>query len=168
MMSTSGDPRLPPPTPAAMAVLMETPERPDDRECVVEHGLAARRVVGSPGYPDTDEAVRNELGRAFDRCRHPQGVARQMAAVAASGSRVELLKRITAPTLVIHGADDPLVKLEGGRDTARHIPGASLEVIDGMGHDLALALVPRLVGLILRHTGRTDRADPAARGFSSN
>ena len=159
MMSTSGDPSLPPPTPAAMAVLMEAPERPDDRECVVEHGLAGRRVIGSPGYPDTDEAVRDELGRAFDRCRHPEGVARQMAAISASGSRVEILKGITVPTLVIHGADDPLVKLEGGRDTARHIPGAALEVIDGMGHDLPVGLVPRLVDLILRHT---DKAEAAA------
>ncbi len=159
MMSTSGDPSLPPPTRAAMAVLMEAPERPDDRECVVEHGLTGRRVVGSPVYPDTDEVVRDELGRAFDSCMHPQGVALQMAAIAASGPRVELLKGITAPTLVIHGADDPLVRLEGGRDTARLIPGAALEVIDGMGHDLPGGLVPRLVDLILRHT---DKADAAA------
>ena len=82
-----------------------------------------------------------------------------MAAITASGSRVELLKGITAPTLVIHGADDPLVKLEGGCDTARLIPGAALEVIDGMGHDLPRGLVPRLVNLILRHT---DKADAAA------
>ncbi|MEE2673056.1 MAG: alpha/beta fold hydrolase [Myxococcota bacterium] len=159
MMSTSSDPSLPPPTPAAMAFLMGAPERPDDRECAVEHGLAGRRVIGSPGYPDTDEAVRDELGRAFDRSRDPDGVARQMAAIAASGSRVEILKGITAPTLVIHGADDPLVKVEGGLDTARHIPGAALEVIDGLGHDLPRGLVPRLVDLILRHT---DKADSAA------
>lgn len=162
MMSTSGDPSLPPPTPAAMAVLLEAPERPDDRECVVEHGLAGRRVVGSPGHPDPDDVVRDELGRAFDRCNHPQGVARQLAAVMASGSRVPLLARISAPTLVIHGADDPLVPLEGGLDTARHIPGAALEVIEGMGHDLPLALVPRLVDLILRHTEKAAAASGRA------
>lgn len=152
MMSTSGDPDLPPPTRAAMEALTQTAERPDDRECVVEHGLWARRVLGSPGYPDTDEVVRDELGRAFDRCRNPAGVMRQMAAIAASGSRVDLLKQIKVPTLVIHGVDDPLVRVEAGRDTARHVPGAVLEEIGGMGHDLPQGLVPQIVDLILKHT----------------
>ena len=156
MMSTSGDPGLPPPTPAAMAALLEAPERPDDRESVVEHGLWGRRVLGSPGYPDTDEVVRDELGRAFDRCRDPAGVMRQMAAIAASGSRVELLKQIKVPTLVIHGVDDPLVKVEAGRDTARHVSGAVLEEIAGMGHDLPLGLVPRIAELILTYTGKAE------------
>ena len=154
MMSTSGDPGLPPPTPAAMQALTQPPERPDDRECVVEHGLWARRVLGSPDYPDPDEVVRDEFGRAFDRCRNPAGVTRQMAAIAASGSRVELLKQIEVPTLVIHGIEDPLVKVEAGRDTARHVPGAVLEEIAGMGHDLPQGLVPRIVDLILEHTDR--------------
>ena len=156
MMSTSGDPSLPPPTPAAMAALLEAPERPDERECVVEHGLWARRVLGSPGYPDTDEVVRDELGRAFDRGRNSAGVMRQMAAISASGSRVELLKQIQAPTLVIHGVDDPLVKVEAGRDTARHVSGAVLEEIAGMGHDLPLGLVPRIAELILTYTGKAE------------
>lgn len=162
MMSSSGDPSLPPPTPEAMRALLESPERPNDRACVVEHGLGGRRVLGSPGYLDPDDVVRDELGRAFDRCHCPEGVARQMSAIVASGSRVERLKQITAPTLVIHGADDPLVRLEGGRDTARQIPGAALEVIEGMGHDLPLGLVPRIAGLILSHTVKADARERSA------
>jgi pimeloyl-ACP methyl ester carboxylesterase len=158
VMSTSGDPDLPHPTPAALAVLLEAPERPDDRACVIEHGLRGRRVIGSPGYPDPDEVVRDELGRAFDRCHDPDGVTRQMAAISASGSRVTKLKQIKTPTLVILGADDPLVKLEGGRDTARHISAAALEVVEGMGHDLPHSLVPRIVNLVLRHTASATAA----------
>ena len=81
-----------------------------------------------------------------------------VAAVIAGGSRAELLGTITAPTLVIHGADDPLVHPEGGRDTAARIPGASLEMIDGMGHDLPLGLVDRLVGLVVEHARKSDGA----------
>jgi len=151
VMSSSGDPSLPPATPEAMRVLTESPERPEDRECVIEHGLKGRRVVGSPGYVDPDDVVREELGQAFDRCHHPQGVARQMAAVIASGSRVELLRRVQAPTLVIHGKDDPLVHPEGGRHTAEQVSGARLEEIEGMGHDLPLGLLSTLVALVLEH-----------------
>ena len=151
VMSTSGDPSLPQATPEAMAVLMSRPSDPTDRECVIEHGLVGRRVIGSPGHPDDDATIREVLGRAYDRCYYPEGVVRQMAAVRASGSRVALLREITAPTLVIHGSDDPLIPVEGGRDTARRIPGAALEVIEGMGHDLPGALVPRLVALTAEH-----------------
>lgn len=157
VMSSSGDPSVPPATPEAMRVLTESPERPEDRDCVVELGLKGRRVVGSPGYVDSDEAVRHELGEAFDRCNHPQGVARQMAAVIASGSRVDLLRRVEAPTLVIHGTDDPLVHPEGGRDTAKHVAGARLEEIEGMGHDLPSGLLPKLVELVLDHARKAGK-----------
>ncbi len=151
MMSSSGDPSLPPPTEEAMRVLMEPAPRPDDRESVVEHGLAGRRVIGSPGFVDPDDVVRDELGRAFDRCNHPVGIARQLAAVVGSSSRVELLRTIRVPTLVIHGLADTLVHPECGRHTAALVPGARLEEIEGMGHDLPHALVPRLVELLLEH-----------------
>ncbi len=152
VMSSSGDPSVPPATPEAMRVLTEAPARPGDRDCVVEHGLVGRRVIGSPGYVDPDDVVRAELGAAFDRCHHPVGVARQLAAVVASGSRTGLLQEIRVPSLVIHGLDDPLVHPEGGRHTAAQIPGARLEEIPGMGHDLPLGLVPLLLELVLDHT----------------
>jgi len=156
MMSTSGEPDVPPATPEAMAVLTSQPERPDDRECVIEHAVWGRRVIGSPGFPDSDEDVRAELSQAYDRCNHPGGIVRQMAAVVAAGSRADVLRSITAPTLVIHGSEDALIHPEGGRSTARLIPGAALEMIEGMGHDLPRALAPRLADLVLRHAGKAD------------
>ena len=78
-------------------------------------------------------------------------MTRQLVAIIASGDRRRLLRKVTAPTLVIHGADDPLMPVEAGRDTARHIAGAKLMVIDGMGHDLPPALLPTLVEAIAAH-----------------
>ncbi len=77
---------------------------------------------------------------------------RQMAAIVAGGSRIALLESIKVPTMVIHGADDPLIPLAAGEDTAATIPGARLEVISGMGHDLPEGLVSRFIELILQFT----------------
>ena len=87
----------------------------------------------------------------FERGWYPQGVARQTAAIVADGDRRAMLARIKAPTLVIHGEDDPLVPVAGGRDTAAHIAGARLTTIPGMGHDLPLALVDTLADAIADH-----------------
>jgi len=156
IMSSSGGPGLPPPTPEAAAVLTSRPERPDDRESIIEHTMKGRRVIGSPGFPMTDAELRREVESAYDRCYCPQGVARQLAAVVTGGSRVEQLKTIVAPTLVIHGADDPLVPLDAGRDTAKHIPGARLEIIEGMGHELSPGLEVRLADLVADCAAKAD------------
>ncbi len=92
--------------------------------------------------------------RAFDRCFYPAGVARQLAALIAGGSRKEALRTVTTPTLVIHGDQDPLARVEGGIDTAEAVPGAELMVIEGMGHDLPPALWPRIVDAIARHAAK--------------
>jgi proline iminopeptidase len=96
------------------------------------------------------------------RAYEPAGTARQLLAIIASGDRRKLLRTIAAPTLVIHGADDPLVPLAAGRDTAQNIPGAKLEVIDGMGHDFPEALMPRLAQAIADHCDRSGGAPAAA------
>jgi pimeloyl-ACP methyl ester carboxylesterase len=82
---------------------------------------------------------------------YPAGTARQLAAILASGDRRALLARVTAPTLVIHGADDPLVRLAGGIDTARNIRGARLKVVPGMGHDFPPQLMTGLAVMIAEH-----------------
>jgi len=82
---------------------------------------------------------------------YPEGYMRQYCAIVADGSRVERLSTVTIPTLVIHGRDDNLVRVEGGIDTAKSIPGAQLELIEGMGHDLPDALCPRFIELIAGH-----------------
>ncbi|MEO5495095.1 MAG: alpha/beta hydrolase [Sphingomonas sp.] len=140
IMSTTGNPMLPPASPEAMAVLTTRPTGTDE-DAIVAHGVRAEKVIGSPGYP-ADEAELTERVRAgFRRMHYPPGFARQMAAIVGSGDRRGALSTITAPTMVIHGADDPLVPLAGGRDTAATIPGAKIVEIPGMGHNLPEPLI---------------------------
>ena len=146
IMSTTGNPNLPPARPEAMAALM-TPS-PPDRAGAIERGLNVFRVIGSPGFPFEEPLFRRWAELAYDRCFYPDGVMRQMAAILGSGSRAEKLRSVRMPALVIHGAADPLVTVEGGRDTAESIPGAELLVIDGMGHDLPRGAWPRMLDAI--------------------
>jgi pimeloyl-ACP methyl ester carboxylesterase len=143
IMSTTGDPTLPQASPEVMAILM-TPPSPD-REGNIERGLKVFRTIGSPGFPFDEERVRNFAGRSFDRGFHPEGVARQICAIFASGNRKPLLANVKCPTLVLHGKEDVLVRFEGGADTAGAIPGAKLVAIDGMGHDLPKAVWPIII-----------------------
>jgi pimeloyl-ACP methyl ester carboxylesterase len=154
IMSSTGNPSLPPAKAEAMAVLMTPPPR--DRAGSIEASVVTWRTIGSPGFPFHEAKIRERAGRLYDRSFYPQGTARQMAAILAHGSRVEKLRGVSAPTLVIHGAADPLVPLEGGHDTARAIPGAELLVIEGMGHDLPEGAWPTLVGAISEHTAKAE------------
>ena len=156
IMSSTGNPALPPAKPEAMAVLMAPP--PASREQAIEQGVRAWRAIGSPGFPLDEARLRERIAQLFDRSFHPPGEARQLAAILAHGNRKPRLADVKAPTLVIHGAADPLVPLEGGRDTAAAIPGAELLVIEGMGHDLPPEVWPRLVAAISSHTERAEKA----------
>lgn len=147
IMSTTGNPALPPASPEAIGVLMSRPQG-GDVDAVVEFGVKAARVIGSPAYPADEAALRARVRRDVERSNYPAGFARQMAAIYASGDRRAKLASITAPTVVIHGAADPLVPVEGGRDTAASIKGAELVEIEGMGHDLPPALVDRIADAI--------------------
>ena len=162
IMSSSGDPGLPQAKPEAMNAIMQT--RPDgsDRELAIQHGMRIYRAIGSPGFPTPDDELRAKVGAAFDRSYYPAGTGRQFAAIVASGSRVEMLKKLSVPTLVLHGADDPLVPVEAGRHTAAQIPGSTLTIIPGMGHDLATGLIPILVEAIATHCRVADQqVEPA-------
>ena len=117
----------------------------------LESTMAFQRLIGSPGFPQSDEELKEKVRAAFQRSFYPPGFARHMAAIMASGSRVDLLKTITTPSLVIHGRDDVLVPLACGIDTARKIPNARLEIIEGMGHNLPESLVPVLTDLTAGH-----------------
>jgi pimeloyl-ACP methyl ester carboxylesterase len=161
MMSSSGDPKLPQATPAAAAALTTPRPSQSDREASIQFGMNAYRVIGSPAYPAPEPELRAKIERAFDRSYYPAGVARQMVAILASGSRVELLPTIKLPTLVLHGGDDPLVPVEAGKDTARLVPGAKLKIIPGWGHDIPTALIPTLVEAIATHCEAADRAAAA-------
>ena len=162
IMSTSGNRRVSKPTKAARKTLLSRPADPKDPEAVIEHMVDMFGVIGSPAYPSTREALRLHIGRSVRRAYYPAGVARQLLASIASGDRRRQLRTIMASTLVIHGADDPLVPLAAGRDTAQNIPGAELLVIEGMGHDFPEALMPRLATVIADHCDRYGPRQQAA------
>jgi proline iminopeptidase len=161
-MSSSGYRKVSKPTKPARKVLLSRPTDPKDPESVIEYMVEMFGVIGSPAYPSSKDELRSRIGRSVRRAYEPAGTARQLLAIIASGDRRKLLRTIAAPTLVIHGADDPLVPLAAGRDTAQNIPGAKLEVIDGMGHDFPEALMPRLAQAIADHCDRSGGAPAAA------
>ena len=138
IMSTTGNPELPAASKKAMTALQERPASAE-REVVLRHNMKGRRVYQSPAYPMSDEALYERCAREYDHMYYPEGAARQYAAIIGDGSRVDR---------VIHGKADPLVPVEGGVDTAKSVPGAKLELIEGMGHDLPVELCPRYVELI--------------------
>jgi pimeloyl-ACP methyl ester carboxylesterase len=108
-------------------------------------------LIGSPAYPVDEETRREMTSISFDRCFFPSGFVRHVGAIIQDGDRRSRLGTITAPTLVIHGREDPLVPLAGGIDTAKHIRGAEFEIIDGMGHNFPVELWPQIINLIADH-----------------
>ncbi|MGH8453402.1 MAG: alpha/beta fold hydrolase [Nevskiales bacterium] len=150
VMSTSGNPRLPGPS---LKIRLRLVKRPPllDRESLIQYSMETWRLIGSPDYPTEESALRQKVERSYDRSHYPQGLARQTLAIIASGSRVPLLRRIVAPTLVIHGDADPLVPVAAAHDLAKHIPRVQLEIIKGMGHDMPPVPLQRITRLILDH-----------------
>ncbi len=149
IMSSSGNPKLPGASKAvtrAMARRSLGIDKP-----TIENTLKLRQMIGSPGYPTPEPELKKRIKAATERNYYPPGYSRQLAAIMANGSRIKQLKTIQRPTLVIHGRNDPMVPTICGRDTAKYIAGAKLEVIDGMGHDLPDGLVPRFIRLIADH-----------------
>lgn len=149
IMSTTGSRRHFRPQPRAVSALLGT--RPATREGAMDYFVGFTRAMAGTGYPVDEAAARELAGRAFDRGNHPQGFLRQWAAILASGSRRRMLEDVRTPSLVIHGSDDPLLIPEGGRATARAIPGARLDMIEGMGHSLPAGVWPRIADGIARH-----------------
>ena len=158
IMSSSGDPKLPGARRDVINTMIKRSlgmEKPN-----LENTMAYWRKIGSPGYQPSDTALKKKIIDSYNRSFHPEGYSRHLAAVIANGSRVRLLKKITTPTLVIHGEDDSLVPVECGIDTARHIPHATLKLFPGMGHDLPEPLLPEFVKLISQHA-KAAQAAPA-------
>ncbi|WP_220040468.1 alpha/beta fold hydrolase [Nonomuraea aridisoli] len=149
IMSTPG-PGVAPPTEAAMGALLSRP--PSDRDGVMDQAVVTWSVIGSPGYELDRELIRARAGLAYDRCFDPAGTARQLAAINASGDRTEALAAVRVPALVLHGEEDPLIPVAGGRATAAAVPGSRLVTYPGMGHDLPRALWPDIVAEITKLT----------------
>lgn len=141
IMSTTGNPELPRATDAASQALTERGTDPAvDREAYLDEAVRRAIVIGSPGYPEDAAELRRQAAADLARAYRPAGFARQYAAILAAPDRRPALARLAVPALVVHGADDPLVRVEGGRDTAASIPGARLLEIPGMGHNIPSAL----------------------------
>jgi pimeloyl-ACP methyl ester carboxylesterase len=158
VMSTTGAGDVGQAHPEAIPVLLRRP--PADRDGFAEFVVETWRVIGSPGFEADEEALRARGRATFDRGIAPEGTARQLVAIIASGDRTEELRRLDVPTLVIHGTEDILIDVSGGRATAVAIPGAELVLIEGMGHDLPRQLWPRLVDLIIANTERARAPAP--------
>jgi len=148
IMSTTGNPELPQAKPETIAAVAAPP--PEEREAYIEHNVNMWRKIWSPGFPFEEERVRTFIRQSYDRSYYPQGMARQNTAILACGNRGPSLASITVPTLVIHGADDPLIPVDGGKDTAQTIPGAHLLIIDGMGHDMPRGVWAKIADAIAR------------------
>ncbi len=155
IFSTTGNPKLPPARKEALSALITRPDS-EDEEALVEHGVMLARTIGSPGYPSTEERMRERARGGVQRSYYPEGGTRHLSAIIADGDRRDMLRSITVPTLVLHGEDDPLVPCEGGRDTAACIPDAQLKTIPGWGHDLPLDLVDELADAIAGHAKSTN------------
>ena len=125
-----------------------------DRATYIAQTAALFNIIGSPGFERDDDDLRSLLGAMYDRGHDPGSVTRQLAAILASGDRTAELRHITAPTLVIHGTADRLIRPSGGRATARAIPGAHLLTIEGMGHDLPRGAWPQIIDAIVENAGR--------------
>lgn len=150
IMSSSGARGLPEASPAVTRVLLGRPAG-KGMQAAIDHTARLLKAIGSPGFPMPDAEVREKVAAAAQRSFHPQGIVRQMVAIAADGTRAAALAKITAPTLVLHGRADPLVPMACGQDTAKRIPGARFESIEGMGHDLPPGVVERLLAFLIPH-----------------
>lgn len=167
IMSTSGDRRLPQPDWRLRLALLRRPNARGDRARAIESIIAVLKRIASPGYPLDGQLLYEQVARDVDRSYHPSGVGRQLLAILASGSRTEILGQITAPTLILHGAEDPLIPVAAAHDLQRRIRGSRMEIFAGMGHDLPRALIPAITAQIVDHLRRAEAASRDGRGGGS-
>jgi pimeloyl-ACP methyl ester carboxylesterase len=149
MMTSSGARHLPQPSARVRRALLARPADPRDRQAVIERIVRLFDVIGSPAYRPDAQEFRARIAASVERAHRPAGIARQLVAVAADGDRTPLLARISAPTHIVHGAEDPLIPPAAAHDLQRKIRGATLEIVPGMGHDLPQPLWPRFARAML-------------------
>lgn len=152
IMSGSLNPRLTRPSPKLMRALFLNGARDQSREALIERAVQMYSLIRAPGAGDDGmDELRAKMAEAYDRSHYPQGVRRQLAGIIATGDLRPFLRQIEAPTLIIHGAQDPLVPVDAGRDSARTIRNARLEILQGMAHDLPKWLIPHITDMIVQH-----------------
>jgi pimeloyl-ACP methyl ester carboxylesterase len=148
-MSSTGNPELPQMNPETLAEVYKP--IPDEREAFIEHQINMWRKLWSPEFPFEEERLRALMAESYDRSYYPQGMARQGAAVVAHGYQRSLIASIKAPTLVIHGDQDPFMSVEGSKETAQLISNSNLLIINGMGHDIPKGVWPEITDAISDH-----------------
>ena len=146
LISSNNAALLPPPAPRALLALIKGPAPDSPREVIVANSVRVSKIIGSPGFPTPEHTLRAEAIEGYERAHYPQGIARHFGAVLGSGSLKRYDRQITAPTVVIHGRADKLMRPAGGRAIAAAIPGARLVLFDGMAHDLPEALWDDIIG----------------------
>jgi pimeloyl-ACP methyl ester carboxylesterase len=149
IFSSNNSALLPPPSPRALLALLKGPPPNAPREVIIDNAVRVGKIIGSPRYRVPDERARAEAAEGYDRNYYPQGVARHFAAVLGSGSLRRYNRETVAPTVVIHGRADKLMRPLGGRAVARAIDGARLVLFDGMGHDLPQQLWDQVIGVLM-------------------
>jgi pimeloyl-ACP methyl ester carboxylesterase len=148
IFSSNNSAFLPPPAPRALLALMKGPPPDSPREAIIDNAVRVGNIIGSPRYRVPVEQARAEAAEGYDRNYHPQSVARHFGAVLGSGSLRHYNRRTVAPTVVIHGRADKLMRPFGGRAVAKAIDGARLVLFDGMGHDLPQQLWDQVIGVL--------------------
>ncbi len=145
IFSSNNQPALPPPGPRQLAAILQRPKG-TSREAIIDNTVRVTQIIGSPGFPAPEDRVRAEAIEFYDRSYYPAGVGRQFAAILGSGSLLRYDRQIIAPTVVIHGKADKLMRPSGGRAIARAIKGSRLVLFDGMGHELPEPLWDDIAG----------------------
>jgi pimeloyl-ACP methyl ester carboxylesterase len=145
LFSSNNQALLPPPGYQQLRALLQRPADSSE-EAIIANAIRVANTIGSPGYPRSEQKLRSDSVEGYQRAYYPAGIARHFAAVLGSGSLLHYDRQITAPTVVIHGKADKLMRPFGGRAIAHAIKGAKLVLIDGMGHDLPEELWDQIVG----------------------
>jgi pimeloyl-ACP methyl ester carboxylesterase len=145
VFSSNNQPLLPPPGPAQLQAILRKPKG-SSREAIIDNAIRVSKIIGSPGYPKPDETIRAEAIEGYERSYYPAGIGRHFAAILGTGSLLGYDRQIEAPTVVIHGKADKLMRPSGGRAVAKAIRNARLVLFDGMGHELPEALWDDIIG----------------------
>lgn len=127
------------------------------RESAIHYNMTLNRLIGSPAYPTDELSLRENAVLSVDRANYPEGVTRQLVAITASGDRRKSVEKIKAPTLIIHGTEDPVIPLDSGIETANRIRKAKLRIVDGMGHNLPPPLMEKMTRWISKHISKAQR-----------
>jgi len=155
IMTSTGNPKLPRPSGDVMRAMIRRGPPPTTRDAIIAQSVATFGVIGTPGEDHNTNGMRDRIARSYDRNFNPAGVLRQMSAIVASGDFRKHTRSVKAPTLVVHGSKDPLVPVEAGRDVAKLIHGARLEIIEDMGHDVPPRFLPTITRHMLQHFAAT-------------